>query len=165
MLDGPNLHFAITEGEGERNIFHMHQSDALWSLTRVTNRLKEMTKQNLNYQFKLMPLEIIWSEEQNQQDVGTPIEWKWTAMMQLPDIIDESMFDEAIVGLEQRKRSVKVPVRFDFVEQGLCAQVLHVGDYHEVDQTLQTMYANLNEKGYRPRGDRREIYINLTKTK
>jgi hypothetical protein len=165
FLDVPNLHFAITEGEGERNIYHMHQSDALWSLSRVTNRLKDMTKQNLNYQFKLMPLEIIWSKRQNQRDDVTPIEWKWTAMMQLPDIIDESMFDEAIIGLEQRKRSVKVPVRFESVEQGFCAQVLHVGEYHGVDQTLQTLHTYLDEKGYRPRGiDVKFILISLIAT-
>jgi hypothetical protein len=160
VLDVPNLIFAIAEGEGVRDIYHMHKSDALWSLSRVTNRLKDMTKQRLNYQFKLMPLEIIWSEKQGKQDVGTQVEWKWTAMMQLPDIIDGSMFDEAIAELEKRKRSVKVPVKFESVEQGLCAQVLHMGDYHRVDQTLQTLHSHLDEKGYRPRGNRREIYIN-----
>jgi hypothetical protein len=160
IFEVPNLNFIIAGGEGERNIYHMHQSDALWSLSRVTNRLKDMTKRNLNYQFKLMPLEIIWSEGESQKEDRNPIQWQWTAMMQLPDIIDESMFNEAIIELEQRKRSVKVPVRFETVEQGLCAQILHMGSYHEIDRTLETLYAHLDKNGYQPRGKRREIYIN-----
>jgi hypothetical protein len=128
----------------------MHDSDALWSMVRVTNRMKEMTKRDMNFKFKLMPLEIIWSNESPQ----------WKAMMALPALVSDELFQEALDGLVERKRNVRVPVEFCSVDQGLCAQTLHIGAYNQVGETLDRMGNELEAKGYRIKGDRREIYIN-----
>jgi hypothetical protein len=151
-IEVPNLQFLVSEGSSQRNVYEMHSGDVLWSFNRVANRLKDITKRNLNYKFTLMPLEIIWTKNQN--------DWSWVAMLQVPDIISHHMFTEAILELEKRNRSIKVPVRLDKVHQGHCVQSLHIGPYHLVEETKDKIKNYCLEHGYQINPVMREIYIN-----
>ncbi|MFS0861171.1 hypothetical protein [Fredinandcohnia sp. 179-A 10B2 NHS] len=153
VLEVPELQFIVTQGSGPKNVYSMHEGNEFWSINRVTNRLKEMTKTNMDYKFKLMPLEVVWSEVGNDT-------WTWTAMMQVPDLITQNLFEEAIHELEKRKRSVRVPVSLEKIQQGRSVQTLHLGPYHLVDQTINKLkeYCDLN--GFEITTDFREIYSN-----
>jgi hypothetical protein len=154
FIEVPDLQFIVTEGEGTRNVYEMHESAAMWSITRVTNRLKDMTKNKLDYKFKLMPLEIIWMQQQAENLCS------WKAMMQIPDIIREEMFETAIHELEKRNRSIKVPVKLEKIQQGFCAQALHVGPYHEIQAIIDKINTYCNQNGYKTLLPHREIYVN-----
>lgn len=153
VIDVPELQYIVAHGSGPKNVYSMHEGDELWSISRVTNRLKEMTKTEMEYKFKLMPLEVVWSEVGNDT-------WSWTAMMQVPDLITQDLFDEAVQELEKRKRRVRVPVSLEKIQQGRSVQTLHIGPYHLVDGTINKVkeYCDLN--GYEITSDFREIYIN-----
>ncbi|MBE4909614.1 GyrI-like domain-containing protein [Bacillus luteolus] len=151
VIDIPELQFVVAHGEGERNVYRMHDGDTIWSISRVVNRLKDMTKLGMDYKFKLMPLEVIWTGE-----IG-----EWTAMMQVPNLITEGMFSEAIQELEFRKRSVRVPVYLKNNHQGRCVQALHVGSYNNVYETLEDVLNFCKENGLVVKNrSHREIYIN-----
>lgn len=151
VIDVPELTFVVAHGVGERNVYQMHDGDTIWSISRVVNRLKEMTKLGMEYKFKLMPLEMIWTG-----DIG-----EWTAMMQVPGLITEEMFKEALYELELRKRAVRIPVHLKKVNQSRCVQSLHIGSYINVNETVANVLKYCRENGLvvkkRPH---REIYIN-----
>lgn len=149
LIDIPELQFVITRGEGVRDVYELHRGDHLWSITRLVNRLKDITKNEMDYKFKLMPLEAVW--ETNE---------KWEVMMQIPDIIDKNLFNRALQELEERKRSVRVPVEFIMMSQGQCVQTLHIGPYQHVEETIEKIKAYCENEGLSITVPRREIYIN-----
>ncbi|MET3695796.1 hypothetical protein SAMN05877753_102673 [Bacillus oleivorans] len=156
IVEVPNLQFIAAEGIGSRNVYEMHNGDVLWSISRVINRLKDMTKTEMDYKFTLMPLEIIWS----QKDLENDEIWSWKAMMQVPDLITEDMFQEAILELEKRKRSVRVPLNLEKHEMGLNMQTIHLGPYHQIQDTIDQFKSYCTMNGYKIKSQFREIYIN-----
>jgi hypothetical protein len=155
ILDVPGLQYMIAEGTGPRNVYEMHQGDALWSITRVVNRLKDMTKNELDYKFTLMPLEIIWSKTEIENQ-----DWSWIAMMQVPEIINQNMFQTALTELKKRNKSVRIPLRLEKLQQGTYIQTTHLGPYHQIDVTVEMIKGYCKEHGYTINNQFREIYIN-----
>jgi hypothetical protein len=153
--DVPDLQYVIAEGTGPRNVYGMHDGDALWSMSRVVNRLKDMTKNELEYKFTLMPLEITWYKTEREDH-----NWSWLAMMQVPDLINQNMFQTAITELKKRNRSVRIPLRLEELQQGTCIQTTHLGPYHQIDETVEKIKGYCKEHGYTINSPFREIYIN-----
>lgn len=50
-------------------------------------------------------------------------------------------------------------VRFDIYEEGLSAQVLHVGPYGDEPATIGRLHDFIRELGYRSHGRHHEIYL------
>ncbi|MNP65847.1 Bacterial transcription activator, effector binding domain [compost metagenome] len=50
-------------------------------------------------------------------------------------------------------------VRLERLEEGKCAQVLHVGPYADEEPTIQRLHAFIEEQGLRLRGKHHEIYL------
>ncbi|MFE8699697.1 GyrI-like domain-containing protein [Cytobacillus sp. FJAT-54145] len=153
VIDTPDMQFVVANGTGPRNVYGMHDGDAIYSISRVINRLKDMTKNEMEYKFTLMPLEIIW-----HKPVGE--DWDWKAMMQVPDIITEEMFETALAELDKRNRSVRVPVTLERIHQGTCVQTTHIGPYHLIEDTVGQTKDYCQNQGYANVGEFREIYIN-----
>ncbi|WP_108672342.1 GyrI-like domain-containing protein [Peribacillus acanthi] len=153
IIEVPNLQFIVAEGIGARDVYEMHTGEALWSISRVTNRLKDMTKTQMGYKFTLMPLEIIW--ERLDQD-----EWSWRSMMQVPEIITEEMFQHSLIELEKRKRNIKVPLKLVAQPECTSVQGIHLGPYSSIPETIEMLESFCKVNGYTIQGHFREIYIN-----
>jgi hypothetical protein len=156
LVSIPHLSFISAHGSGQKNIYAMHEGDALWSITRTVNRLKDMTKLDMHYKFKLMPLEIEWSAESALMRE----ESKWKALMQVPDLITQDMFQMALHELEKRKRSVRVPLNLEQHPGGTAVQTLHSGPYDEIEEAKERITLFCNQEGYRIKTEFREVYIN-----
>jgi hypothetical protein len=156
IVEVPNLTFISAQGQGPRDVYAMHQGDALWSITRVVNRLKDMTKLDLGYKFKLMPLEMEWSAA----SASMQEESKWKAMMQVPELITQDMFHTAILELEKRKRSVRVPLELEKQPGGTAIQTLHTGAYHHLKESNESLLHFCRNEQLHIKNEFREIYIN-----
>ncbi|WP_246939210.1 hypothetical protein [Bacillus pinisoli] len=132
IVEVPSLHYVVTKGKGQRNVYSIHEGEGLWSLSRVVNRLKDMSKNNSQKKFNLMPLVIIWSKVETEAS-----DWTWTAYMQLPEFITSDMFTQALLELERRNRNVKVPVRLEIYDQQLAVQATHLGPYNQINETYK----------------------------
>lgn len=157
MQQIPRLQYVSQEMATE---FHMDWAgrpepmDEQWIGWKVVNQLKEITKKSLGYKFKLMPPEILWHQanERNQ--------WSVTQMMQVPDCVTFDMYERARAHVERNLRGTKVPnTQFLSADAVLSIQKLHVGHYRDTRSTLQEIQRYAEERGYRPRGSRREIYL------
>ncbi|WP_155971980.1 hypothetical protein [Paenibacillus sp. Soil522] len=133
---------------------HPEPIDEQWIVVKIANQLKQITKNTLGYQFKLMPHEIIWHglNECNQNSV--------TYKMQVPNCITLTMYEEARAKVERNLRGKVIPeTKFIGVDSILCAQKLHVGHYRDTKLTYQEIESYTGEQGYRIKGDRKEIYL------
>jgi hypothetical protein len=86
ILEIPDLQFLMLEGEGKLNI---PGEGNFWVFWRLQNQLRSLTSKKIQYNFRHMPLEMLWHE---RKENGDPV---WTAMVQLPNEIDDSLFQEA----------------------------------------------------------------------
>lgn len=126
-----------------------------WAIWKTVNQLKRIAKARLGYPFTLMPREVVWHEQVKED------RWSVTEMMQVPDLVDRAMYQEARHCVEERYRKESVPeTSLVVISQGLSVQMLHVGHYREVGRTIEAIHAFTAANGYEICGDRRQIYVN-----
>ena len=115
--------------------------------------------------YPVMPLEGLWSIQDENVDVAKKDNWSYTLKILQPDNITKDNFTE---GLEQvRKKKGDAPIlsklRLEHFEEGLCVQIMHIGPYATEPATIERMRALALENGYRdrvgPNGKHHEIYL------
>ncbi|MFK7697767.1 hypothetical protein [Paenibacillus sp. HJGM_3] len=154
IIDVPVLQFIIFQGKSSLDWTGLPEQGG-WVISKIVNQIKRITKETLGYQFKLMPAEYIWHKK---HDDG---QWSFTQFMQVPDIVTYDMYDKAKSLVDKRYIDQLVPVtRFISEKQGLCAQKLHRGHHYECHLTFDEIVEYINQKGYKIRGERREILVN-----
>ncbi|WP_158301605.1 GyrI-like domain-containing protein [Paenibacillus mesophilus] len=150
----PALQFISQEMYGKLGVSGRPE-EGEWIVWKIVNQLKRLTKNIHQYKFKLMPHEIVWHRQHDDEH------WSYSIMMQVPDLITFELYEQARASVCARYKEQEVPeTRFVGMEQGLCAQKLHVGPYRETWRTLREIEAHVEERGYRITGDRREVYLN-----
>lgn len=127
--------------------------DEKWLAWKVVNQIKQFTKNQLDYKFKLMPPEIIWHEEKENK-------WLVDQMMVVADCVTDDIYEWALNRVIKNLRVSDLPT-LTFVKSTpiLCAQRLHVGDYKNTVETLAVLKENIEKQGYRVKGPHREIYL------
>ena len=107
-----------------------------------------------------MPLEALWWTKGDALDVDNKSDWNWTAMIRQPDFVDaETMGDAICQAAAKRPLAAMAKLRFERFEEGLCAQVMHVGPYSEERPTIERLHAFIGEQGCEPAGKHHEIYL------
>lgn len=151
----PDLNFLVIENEGRRDDLTKEESSLIWLFSRIQNQLRIITSKRMQYNFRLMPFEMIW---QDQLPDGI---WKRVVMVQVPEQIDELLVDEAIHNVRIKNKGVEFLVpSFRRISQKLCAHTLHLGHYDEIVNTEDHIIKTVSSQGFRSRGKTREIYMN-----
>jgi hypothetical protein len=154
ILTIPPLQFVSQTMHGKLNSEESPFGDPRWIVWKVVNQLKRLTKGSLQYQFKLMPNEVVWHGQ-------TGDDYSYTQMMQVPDRITFDFYEEARRSFAVNYKDSPAPLTdFVSINQGLCAQKLHYGPYRDTGKTLADIEQYVSELGYRIVGDRREIFLN-----
>ncbi len=139
-------------------------TQALYSISYTLKFMLKKRKTNA-IDYPVMPLEGLWGIQDVNVDVGKKDNWSFTLMILQPDIITKDIFTE---GMEQvRKKKGGSPelskVRLGHFEEGICAQMMHIGPYATEPATIEIMRAFAAENGYRdnvgPNGLHHEIYL------
>ncbi len=146
--------------------------EAVGALYAVVYTLKFSCKQAGN-DFAVPALEAFWWAGQLEVMTADPSaikhvpreEWRWKAMIRVPDFVTESQFREAQKQAFEKKHLESIDgVRFEILEEGACVQVMHVGPYstepQSVKQLLEFMEANgLTHAERESIGPHHEIYL------
>jgi hypothetical protein len=111
--------------------------------------------------FKVMPPEGLWWNVGDILDLDDRSEWNWTALMAVPDFITQGLFGAARE--ESAAKGKGGPalsrLRLEVYEEGLSAQVMHIGPYAAERPTIEALHAFIAEQGCAPRGKHHEIYF------
>ena len=93
--------------------------DERWLAWKVVNQIKQFTRNQLEYKFKLMPPEIIWHEEKDNK-------WLVDQMMVVADCVTDDIYEWALNRVIKNLRVSDLPT-ITFVKSTpiLCAQRLH----------------------------------------
>jgi hypothetical protein len=163
LVQVPKMNFLVIDGEGSPNN-NPHYSDALGALYSVAYTLKFSIKKGpLQIDYKVMPLEgLWWAEDMAEFTLEDRGNWLWRMLVMLPDFITSEMVAQAIEDVRGKKNPPRLEeVRFEIFEEGLSAQIFHLGPYGETERpSVEKLHAFIKDSGYTRRGNHHEIYFN-----
>jgi hypothetical protein len=171
VVQVPRLQFAMVDGaieKGRKPDDSPGFQDAIQALYGVSYTLKfTLKKRTVNpIDYPVMALEgLLLLAAGEVFDITIKDNWAFTLMILQPDVINSETFEEARAQvLKKRGESAALSnLRLAYFEEGLCAQVMHVGPYASEPATLERMRAFLDENGYHDcvglGGRHHEIYL------
>jgi hypothetical protein len=162
----PPISFLLIDGAGDPNISPQYQQavEALFSLSYA---LKFTIKKSNGLDYAVMPLEgLWWAQDPSQFSMSHKDIWEWTAMIRQPEQVTSELVAQARAEVAKKKGLPALErVRFETYDEGLSAQLMHLGPYAAEEPTIARLHNFIRENGYEPNGKHHEIYLNdLRKT-
>ncbi len=161
LVEVPPLPYLMFDGHGDPNTApeYAQAVEALYSLSYT---LKFMSKHSYGRDYVVGPLEgLWWAADMNTFITREKSKWSWTMMILQPDWITaahvqaakgEVLMKKGLPGLERARLA-----KFD---EGLCAQVLHIGSYDDEGPVLARLHKDwLPAHGLAENGHHHEIYL------
>lgn len=163
VVDVPLLTYLAVDGEGDPET-SAEFAQAIEALYGVSYRLKFAIRSRPGgADYAVMPLEALWwADDMSAFDRADRKAWKWTVMIAQPAEVQAEDARAAIEQLQVRKPGLVAlaAMRWHRWEEGLSAQLLHVGPYNEERANIERLHAFIGEQGGRLSGKHHEIYLN-----
>ena len=159
LIDVPRGTFLAIDGKGDPN--GEEYPEAMGALYGAAYTLKFHYKA-LGLDFKVMALEGLWWIEDGVFDMDNPAprgQWRWTSMIRVPDYVKQDAFDDVFPGLLEKRGEKVREVKLVMFDEGLSAQIIHIGPYSEEAPIINKFHEWVSEQGYRLRGKHHEIYM------
>jgi hypothetical protein len=157
----PQLQFLMVDGEGDPNTAPAY-AEAVEALYTLSYTLKFMVKKGAAaIDYGVMPLEgLWWADDMSAFTVERKGDWKWTMMIMQPNLVTAEMVEQATVEAQKKKSLAALPlVRFETFEEGLCAQIMHLGPFSEEGPTIEKLHHYIESSGHALSGKHHEIYL------
>ncbi len=161
QVDVPAMNFLMVDGEGDPNTSQAYK-DAVEALFALSYAIKFALKKGAAaIDYGVMPLEgLWWADDMTSFANDDRSSWKWTAMVMQPDPVSSDLFDEVSVEVAKKKNLPALEcVRFETYEEGLAAQVMHIGPFAEEGPSIDKVHRFIEESGRRLFGRHHEIYL------
>lgn len=162
IVEVSKLQYLMIDGHGDPNTSQEFK-DAIAALYPVAYKLKFASKQDLDKDYTVMPLEGLWWAE----DMSTfttardKSQWDFTLMIMQPDWITDDMFHAAVQKVSAKEPPVSLDkVRLETLDEGLCVQTLHIGSFDDEAEVLEKMHHDfIPENNLHMVGKHHEIYF------
>ena len=111
------------------------------------------------------PLEGLWWRADGATDLDVILAddqaaARWTLLIALPDeATDDEVADQLERGRGRLGAEIASMLRVERFEEGVVAQLLHVGPYEDERPSIDRLHDGLDELGYRARGRHHELYL------
>lgn len=160
MVEVPTRNFLMIDGSGDPNNSQQFQ-EAVEALYGVSYALKFMLKKRAILDYVVMPLEgLWWADDMASFSMERKDLWKWTLMIAQPEQITSQDFDEALAQIKVKKNPPALSkLRFERFDEGLSAQIMHIGPYEAEPPTIAKLHNFIRQKGYKLRDKHHEIYL------
>lgn len=160
IVEVPTMKFAMVDGAGDPNGSAEFQQ-AMEVLYPVSFTLKFRLKKSQGFDYVVPPPEgLWWMEGESGFDVGRKDLWRWTLLVMQPEAVTRELFTEAVAQVRAKGNPPGLSrLRFEGYDEGLSAQVLHLGPYAEEVATIEKLHAFVRDCGYGSRGKHHEIYL------
>jgi hypothetical protein len=157
-VDLPPFRYLMVDGEGAPPA--PRYQDAIATLYPLAYTLKFALKPE--HDFTVGPLETMWwAEAPGGFHLAKPADWRWTAMIIVPDLVADDHL--AVASAELRRKGKPAPlldsVRVETLDEGACVQIMHIGPYAAEAETIRRMHDYMTDNGMSPRGHHHEIYL------
>jgi hypothetical protein len=149
----------MIDGAGDPN--SAEYAEAISSLYPIAYALRALVKLETGDAYTVMPLEgLWWADDMEAYLRGQRDDWKWTAMIVVPEVVTLAMAASVIAETTETKRlAAGGRVRFEVFDEGLSAQVMHVGPYSAEAPAIELLHGFIAGRGMARRGLHHEIYL------
>jgi hypothetical protein len=164
-VDVPSMNFLMIDGRGDPNTAQAY-SDAIEALYAVSYTLKFAVKKGPDeIDYGVMPLEgLWWADDMSAFVAGNRDAWQWTAMIMQPSFVTPEMVEAATREVARKKNPTALPLmRFEAFDEGLSAQIMHVGPFSAEGPNIERVHAHIEESGRTRFGKHHEIYLSDTR--
>jgi hypothetical protein len=161
LIEVPSLHYLMFDGAGDPNMAPAY-AQAIEALYALSYTLKFMSKHAFDRDYVIGPLEGLWWAKDMKDFVRRDkSKWSWTMMILQPDWIEKSHLCAALSEVVMKKGLPGLEkVRLERLDEGLSAQILHVGPYDDEGPVLQRLHDEwLPAQGLVETGKHHEIYL------
>jgi hypothetical protein len=171
IVQVPRLHFAMIDGAIEKGYGPGNSpgfQEAVQALYSLSYTLKfTLKKRRIDpIDYPVMALEgLLWLTEGDVFDINIKDNWSYTLMILQPDAIAQEIFEEGRAQVRKKRGDSDAlsKLHLGFFEEGLCAQVMHIGPYATEPATMERMHEFMKDNGYRDcvgrGGKHHEIYL------
>jgi hypothetical protein len=161
LVEVPPLNFLMIDGQGDPNTTPEYAA-AVETLYALAYALKFMVKRgSAAIDYTVMPLEgLWWGTGVDWSDADQRGGWQWTMMIMQPEHITPGLFEQALAETRKKKPALALDrVRFERYDEGLAAQIMHLGPYAAEGPTIARLHAFIEQQGRVLRGKHHEIYL------
>jgi hypothetical protein len=159
IVDVPEFKFLMVDGRGDPNTAAEFQ-EAIQALYGLSYGAHFALKKS-GIESRVWPLEgTFWTDKASDFLSADKGKWRWTLMVMQPDELTATLLEKLRSETQRKKPNPSLAkVRLDSWEEGLVAQVMHVGPYSAEKPTIERLHSFVAEQGYRLRGRHHEIYL------
>ncbi|MFQ6674426.1 MAG: GyrI-like domain-containing protein [Fidelibacterota bacterium] len=161
LVNVPPMSFLMIDGKGDPN-----QSGSFQQATEVLYGVSftvkfDLKKRGIGPEYAVLPLEGLWWTEGGRDfDMEDNANWLWTLMIMQPEHISSDHVAQAVEIYRTKKGGAGLEkIRFEQYEEGLSAQIMHVGPYSEEGPTIERIHEFVLENGYTLYKKHHEIYL------
>ena len=160
LVEVPSRPFLMIDGAGDPNTAQEY-ADAVAALYPLAYGLRAAIKQETGDGYAVMPLEgLWWADDMSRFSVERKGDWRWTMMICQPDLVTPAMAAGILPEVTTKKKLVSGDkVRLEFYDEGLAAQVMHVGPYAAEEPTIALLHGFIAAEGLELSGRHHEIYL------
>jgi hypothetical protein len=160
VVSVPPMSFLMIDGHGDPNSAPAY-AEAVEALYSIAYAIKFKVKRSSGTDYSVMPLEgLWWVPNMEEFTVADKAAWDWTMMIAQPDFITLEMVNEARDETRRKKGLAALDrLRLERYDEGLSAQIMHLGPYSAEGPTIARLHDYIARKGYTRRGKHHEIYL------
>ena len=154
VLTVPEMVFIMIDGYGDPNTSEAYQTalEVLYGLSYSVKMSKMGGCQPEGYyDFVVPPLEGLWSIDEGDFEIGITEKssFRWTSMIRMPEFVTPAVFETAKESLAKKKPNLDSSIaRLEVFNEGLCAQIMHIGSYDSEPATVDTLKTFISDSGY-----------------
>ncbi|MEO7909669.1 MAG: GyrI-like domain-containing protein [Roseiflexaceae bacterium] len=161
LAEVPPLQFLMIDGQGDPNTAPAYAA-AVEGLYALAYALKFRVKRGpAGVDFTVMPLEgLWWGADIDWQATSQRAGWHWTMMIMQPEDVTAELFEQALAETRAKKPALALErMRFERYDEGLAAQIMHIGPYADEGPTVARLHDFIEQQGRTLRGKHHEIYL------
>ena len=160
IVDVPPMRDLAADAEGAPDGASF--AGALEALFPLAYAVKFASKRNKDRDYVVPPLEALWWADDRAAFTTRrdPSLWNSTALILLPEWITDEDVEAAREAVARKASGAGLaPVRVHVLEEGRCAQTLHVGPFSEEGPVIEELHVTLEAAGLELAGKHHEIYL------
>ncbi len=162
LVEVPRLTYLMVDGHGDPNTAPVY-AQAVEALYGLAYRIKFISKAELGRDYVVPPLEgLWWADDYNSFTTALDkSKWDWTMLIMVPEWISRELYERALDELRRKKPLPALEaIRMEPYEEGLAAQILHIGPYDAEGPVLARLHQEwIPQHGYVESGKHHEIYL------
>jgi hypothetical protein len=156
----PPMRYLMIDGVGDPNTStdYTRAVEALFSVSYTAKFMMKRGPQGIDY--RVMPLEgLWWADDWSAFVQADRASWQWTMMVLQPDLVPVDVIHRARDEVVSNKGlPTAARLRLEELNEGRCAQILHVGPFSEEGPTIDRVHQFIDERSAK-RGKHHEIYL------